>query len=353
MKKTSTLVFTRILAFILIFSLAALTFASCTDKSVGGDTTAADTTIPGTSEITAAPDDYKASVAVLNGTTGFGIAPLCSDFKAGKTDFIKSIDFYADATLISPLMISGSVDIAAVPTNLAAVLFNKTEGKVRVVAINTLGVLYIVENGDTVKSLNDLVGKKIAVPGQGSNPEYVLKALLKAAGIEDKVEIDYSCSSPDEVTTALATGSASIGLIPEPKVTAALTKNASLRVAVDVSAEWKKTMGTDLVQGCLVAGAAFCAEHPQVLDAFLKSYSDSISLLSSDPDTAAKLIVEAGIAASEGLVKNALPRCNIVFISGKDMAEPLNKFWSSLYEIIPQSVGGKLPDETVFYAPEG
>ena len=250
-------------------------------------------------------------------------------------------------------MISGSVDIAAVPTNLAAVLFNKTEGKVRVVAINTLGVLYIVENGDTVKSLNDLVGKKIAVPGQGSNPEYVLKALLKAAGIEDKVEIDYSCSSPDEVTTALATGSASIGLIPEPKVTAALTKNASLRVAVDVSAEWKKTMGTDLVQGCLVAGAAFCAEHPQVLDAFLKSYSDSISLLSSDPDTAAKLIVEAGIAASEGLVKNALPRCNIVFISGKDMAEPLNKFWSSLYEIIPQSVGGKLPDETVFYAPEG
>ena len=205
MKKTSTLVFTRILAFILIFSLAALTFASCTDKSIGGDTTAADTTLPGTAEITAAPDNYKASVAVLNGTTGFGIAPLYSDFKAGKTDFIKSIDFYADATLISPLMISGSVDIAAVPTNLAAVLFNKTEGKVRVVAINTLGVLYIVENGDTVKSLNDLVGKKIAVPGQGSNPEYVLKALLKAAGIEDKVEIDYSCSSPDEVTTALAT----------------------------------------------------------------------------------------------------------------------------------------------------
>lgn len=336
-----------LLAAALILLALAGAFTGCTSGTGEKTDPASGTTAE--APVTEAPDTYAAKVAVLNGTTGFGIAPMYTEFKAGKVPSVASIDFYADATLVSPLVIKGDVDIAAVPTNLASVLYAKTEGKVRVIAVNTLGVLYLIENGSTVNSIADLAGKTVYVPGQGSNPEYLLKALLTSAGMLDKVTIDATYSSPDELTTALASGKASLGVIPEPKVTAALSKNTSLRKALDFTAEWKKTTGTDLVQGCLVARADFVEAHGSVLDGFLAAYADSVKKVTDDPDAAAADIVAAGIVASEAVVKKALPGCNIVCITGEDMKEPLRTFWKSLYDIIPSSVGGAVPDDAVFY----
>lgn len=315
-------------AFVLVLVLA-LTLFSCGDKPEQAD-------------------DTVIRVAVLNGTTGFGIAPLYTSVKSGETASYASIDFYASADLISPLIINGSIDIAAVPTNLAAVLYNKTKGAVDVLAVNTLGVLYLVENGETVKTLNDLKGKTVYLPGQNSNPEFVLRTLLQLAGIIDEVTLDYTYGSPDELTTALASGTVSLGVLPEPKVTAAMTKNTSLRAALDFTQIWKTATGTELVQGCLIVRSEFAQAHDGLVEQFLKDYEKSVNKVNEDPAAAADMIVSAGLAANTALVTNALPRCNITYLTGDGMKASLNGFWSALYNILPASVGGALPDDGIF-----
>lgn len=334
--------FSVLLALTLLLSLAAA-FSSCSTDGKDNATTAD----PAATD--AEPDNTVINVAVLNGTTGFGIAPLYSDIKDGKTGEIAKIDFYSDASLIPPMIINGSVDIAAVPTNLASVIYNKTEGKIKVLAVNTLGVLYLLESGETVKSLSDLVGKTVYVPGAGSNPEYVLKALLTAAGIADKVTVDAATyATPDALTAAAASGFAPLALLPEPKVTAAMMQNDKLRVALDFSAEWKTQTGTDLVQGCLIARSEFVEAHPAVVENFLSAYKKSVETVNADPAAAAAVIVAAGLAPKEALVTKALPRCNITYLVGDEMKAALNGFWRALFEIVPASVGGKLPDEAIF-----
>lgn len=331
---------TTALAILLLLSMSMFALTSCRNTQEG--------------EVTSEPEDTAADtteirIAVLNGTTGFGIAPLYSELQGGTDHGINaSIDFYADATLVAPLVIGGSVDIAAVPTNLAATIYNKTQGAIEVLAVNTLGVLYMLENGDTVKSLSDLEGKTVCLPGGGSNPEYVLKTLLELSGLTDKVTLDYTYATPDELTAALASGKASLGVIPEPKVTSAVTKNPSLRVALDFSAEWKALTDTELVQGCIIGRKAFIDEHPSVVSSFLEAYRASVNTLNSDPDSAAKAIVDAGIAANEELVKAALPRCNITYLIGDEMKNALNEFWGALFAQVPASIGGAIPDSKIF-----
>jgi NitT/TauT family transport system substrate-binding protein len=324
------------LALLLLFSLCACQNGEESEETIPHEDTA--------------PADYtEIRVAVLNGTTGFGIAPLYSDIQSGKElNFTAKIDFYADATLVAPLVIGSSVDIAAVPTNLAATLYNKTKGAVEVLAVNTLGVLYLIENGETVNSLADLEGKTVYLPGSGSNPEYVLKTLLELAGISDKVTLDYTYATPDELTAALASGKAGIGVIPEPKVTAAMTKNPALRVALDFSKEWKTLTGTELVQGCIIGRKEFIEAHPVAVENFLKAYEGSVNTLNADAEAAAKAVVAAGIAANENLVKNALPRCNITYLVGDEMKNALNEFWGALFAQVPTSIGGAIPDEKIF-----
>ena len=320
--------------------LCLFSFVSCT----GGES---ESTV---SENDTAPADFsEIRVAVLNGTTGFGIAPLYNDIQNGIDHNMNAkIDFYADATLVAPLVIGGSVDIAAVPTNLAATLYNKTKGGIEVLAVNTLGVLYLIENGESVRSLADLEGKTVYLPGSGSNPEYVLKTLLTLSGLTDKVTLDYTYATPDELTAALASGKASLGVLPEPKVTAAMTKNSSLKVAIDFTKEWKVLTGTELVQGCIVARKAFIDEHPTAVENFLKAYEESVNTLNSDAENAASAVVLAGIAANEELVKNALPRCNVTYLVGEEMEKALVEFWDALFELIPTSIGGAMPDEKIF-----
>lgn len=324
------------LALLLLFSLCACANTGETEEMVNHDDTA--------------PADFtEIRVAVLNGTTGFGIAPLYNDIQKGVDHNMNAkIDFYADATLVAPLVIGGSVDIAAVPTNLAATLYNKTQGGIEVLAVNTLGVLYLIENGETVKSLSDLAGKTVYLPGSGSNPEYVLKTLLELSGLTDKVTLDYTYATPDELTAALASGKASLGVLPEPKVTAAMTKNAELKVALDFSKEWKALTGTELVQGCIIARKAFITEHPVAVRNFLAAYEASVNTLNSDPDSGAAAVVAAGIAANEALVKNALPRCNITYLVGDDMRSGLTEFWGALFDQVPASIGGSMPDDGIF-----
>ena len=207
------------------------------------------------SQTPALDTEKEISVMVLNGTTGFGAAKLIDDSANGNTELNYKFSVESDASVVNSALINGSVDIAALPTNAAAVVYNKTGGNVKVAAVNTLGVLYIVENGESVNSFADLKGKTVYVPGQGSNPEYVTAFLCEENGLKvgEDVTLDFTYNAPADLRTAVASGQVEIAVLPEPMVTIAKTANADLRVALDLTKEWDKVAEKNsLMQGCIV-----------------------------------------------------------------------------------------------------
>lgn len=295
-------------------------------------------------------DDTVANIIVLNGTTGMGAANMMKD-----ADPQFKFEIASAADVVSAAMIGGDADIAAVPTNLAAVLYNKTGGKVKAAAINTKGVLYILENGSSITSFESLKGKTVYVPGLGSNPEYLLKYLCAKNGLEVGKDITIDGTtypSPDELTTAVVSGKADIALLPEPKVTVIKSKNANINVALDITAEWEKACGKEntLVQGCIIVKTEFAEAHPLVIEKFLTQYEASIEKISTDTETSAANMAELGILPSKEVALKAIPGCNICYMEGEEMKTALSYLFGALYEIEPKSVGGAVPDDGVYYS---
>ena len=297
--------------------------------------------------------ELKIDIMVLSGTTGVGIAPMINDVKNGNAALNYNIEVASSADMINPGLIQGEVEIAALPTNVASVLYNKTGGKVMVAAVNTKGVLYLLENGETVKSFADLKGKTVYLPGQGSNPEYIFRYLAEKNGlvIGQDVMVDYTYGSPDELATAITSGLVSLAVLPEPKVTAIKSQNAAVRSALDFTAEWNKVGDGELVQGCIVVQKSFAEAHPAELAQFLKDYEASINFVNNNIDEAATMIEAAGIIPKAPLAKKALPACNICFMVGEEMKTSLNSFFKVLFDMAPTSIGGALPDDGIYYLP--
>ena len=291
------------------------------------------------------PDAQPIKIMVLNGTTGFGMAKLMSDIAAGSSPLNCEISVETDASNITAALINGSVDIAALPTNAASVVYNKTGAQVQLLALNTLGVLYLVENGENISSLADLEGKTVYVPAQ--NPTFVLDYICKNAGLN--VTIDNSFAQPAELRTAVAAGEVELAVLPEPMVTMALAANENLSVALDLTAEWAKLGDSQLVQGCLVVRRDFAENHSAELAAFLDEYEASIAFLGEDSAAAAALIAETGIFANTAVAEKAIPKCNVCFIDGEDMIAPMSGFLEAMFSVAPASVGGAVPADDFYY----
>lgn len=288
------------------------------------------------------------NIVALNGPTGMGMAFLNKNSDEGKTKYKYSISYANSPDEVTGQLIAGNIDIAAVPINLASVLFNKTNGEILTCALNTLGVLYIVENGNTINSINDLEGKTIIASGKGSTPEYILNYLLDKEGLLDKVNVEY-VAEHDEAVSALASGSADIIMIPEPKVTAALTKIEGARIALDLTKEWNNKTHSKLIQGVLVVRKTFADEHPDIVNTFLDEYKLSVEFTNEHPKESSKIIAEYKIIPNEQMALKALPNCHIVYIDGDEMETSMDETLSILYEANPKSVGGKLPDKNIYY----
>lgn len=288
---------------------------------------------------------YKIAVGALKGPTAMGMAQLLDD---------DSYDFTIAASPdeIVPQIVQGNVDIAAVPSNLAAVLYQKTQKNVSVLAVNTLGVLYLVENGESIQSVEDLKGKTIYASGKGATPEYALEYVLSANGIDPEKDatIEYK-SEHAEVVAALANDQTAAGLLPQPFVTTALMKNDSLRVALDLNQLWQDGVSDDsqLVTGVVVVRNDYLKEHEADVDAFMDAYQASVEFVNSDPDQAAKIIGAHDIIAEE-VAKKAIPDCSIVFVEGEEMQTMLSGYLSTLEQQNPEMVGGQLPDDDFYYA---
>lgn len=285
--------------------------------------------------------DTDFRIAALKGPTGMGIVKLIGD---EYPHYNVSIESSPDA--LAPRFISGDVDVACVPINLASVLYNKLDGDVQVLAVNTLGVLYILENGNEIGEFADLAGKKIYATGQGATPEYILNYLMQKNGIEAEVEYVGEHAA---LATMLANGDARIGMLPQPNVTAALSGSEDLHIAIDLTAEWNRVSDTKLVQGVVIARKSFVEANKAAIDIFLKDYKASADFVNANVDEAAKLIAEAEILPKEGLAKAAIPGCNITFISGSEMKAAVSGMLSVLFEADPKSVGGKLPADDFYY----
>ena len=293
-------------------------------------------------------EQLTVNVAAMKGPTGIGMAQLSSLAEEGKTAYNYSIAYAGSPDEVTGSLISGELDIAAVPVNLGAVLFNKTEGQILTAAVNTLGVLYVVEKGDSIQSVADLAGKKLLAAGQGSTPEYILNYILDKNGLAGSVEVEYAAEHAEAVTK-LASGEADMIAVPEPFVTTALSKVEGARIALDLTAEWERVSDAQLVQGCLVVRKAFAEEHPEALKSFLREYAASAKYAVDSPAEAGALVEKYGIMASAALAEKAIPNCNIVCITGEEMQVMVSGMLKVLFDANPKSVGGKLPGDDMFY----
>ncbi len=299
-----------------------------------------------------AKESAEIKIGAMKGPTTIGLLQLMEDAEAGNTENAYSFTMATAADELTPLLIKGELDIALVPANVASVLYNKTEGGISVIDINTLGVLYMVTGNASVTNFEDLKGQTIYLTGKGTTPDYVLQYLLDANGIGlDEVVLDYR-SEATEVAALLAENPNGIGLLPQPFVTVACAQNEQLSVCFSMTDEWAKVQGEDgssMVTGVTVVRNAFLEEHPQAVELFLQEHADSTAYVEKNPAQAAALCVEAGIIAKQPIAKKAIPFCNVTCITGAEMKQALSGYLQVLYDRNPEAVGGQLPGDDFYY----
>lgn len=292
-----------------------------------------------------------AKVAALKGPTSMGMVKMMADQKDVKE---KNYEFTIGSSPdeIAPKFLKGEFDIVALPSNLASILYNKSQGKVQVLAINTLGILYLMENGDTVKSVGDLKGRTIYSSGKGAVPEYAFNYILKANGLnpDTDLRIEYK-SEHTEALAALLNDKSSLAVLPQPFATVASLKNKGLRPALDLTKEWdkaSKNAKSTMITGVVVVNKDFAAKYPEKIKKFMADYKASIDYTNTNVDDAAKLIEENNIVPA-AVAKKAIPQCNITYIDGSDMKDKLSGYLQVLFEANPKSIGGKMPADDFYY----
>ena len=333
----------------LCVSLAACGATATSEAAAEATATPAPAVTEAPAEETASAEtaDGALRVAGLPGPPPMGRVNRMAGEDAADYDF----EMYGKADEIVPQLVKGELDAAAVPANLAATLYQKTNGAIEVACINTLGVLYVVENGETVNSVEDLKGKTIVTTGKGTTPEYVLRYILTENGVDpdNDVTLDFY-SEATEALAQLQAGTSTIAMLPQPFVTSALAQVEGLRVALDMNEEWEKVAGSKLVTGVLVARKDAVEADPARFAAFMDGYKSSVEAANTDLENTAALCEQYGIVAKAALAQKALPNCNIVFETGDEMKADLETYFNVLYAADPTSVGGQLPADDFYYA---
>jgi NitT/TauT family transport system substrate-binding protein len=352
----------RTLAIITAFLLAAALLSGC-GASGGQQPSPSVSPLPSETAITvsaqpsgqpeAPAQKTDVSVAALIGPTGMGLVKLMDDQDQGKTQNNYSFILSGTPDDIVAKITSGEADIAAVPVNLAPTLYNKTSGNVKLLAINTLGVLYVVENGNTVKTLADLKGKTLYASGQAATPEYALNYILSKNGIKPgtDVTIEYKADH-SELASLVMADKADLAVLPEPFVTTVTGKDKDVHVALDLTKEWqgiKDNNGSSLIMGVMIVRKDFADKNPEALSIFMDEYKASTEYVNANARDASVLVEKYGIMASAALAEKAIPNCNIVYIDGQEMKDQIAPFYQILFDMNPKSIGGALPDDAFYY----
>lgn len=297
-----------------------------------------------------APEKASITVAALKGPTGVGMVNLMNENKNGTASNNYSFTVAGDVTEISGKIVTGEINIASVPTNFAAKINQKTENGMVMLAVNTLGVLSIVEKGNTVTQVADLKGKTIYSTGEGSNPEYILKYVLRQNNIDPDKDVTIKfVGTGDELTAKIVSGEAEVAMAPEPAATVALNKNKEYTRVLNMTEEWNKIgNGSQLMMGCVIAKKSFVEENKKAVENFLKDYEKSIKAVSENADTTAALCEENGIIPSAAIAKKALPNCNVTYVTGNEMKNKIGGYFEVLYNADKTSIGA-IPSADFYY----
>ncbi len=326
---------------LLLIAATVFSFAACNPKSDTPDTP--DDSGDGTAELT------EVKVGVLKGATGIGAVKLMKDSEDNLTEGKYDITLYetADVTKLNAAILNGTLNIAALPINAGATLYNKSNGKVQIIAANALGVLSIVGKED-IYSFADLNGKTIHTTGQASTPQYILEFLLEKNGLStESVTVEYYADGNKALAGMLENGG--FAMLPEPATTAALSKNSDLKLLLNVTEEWDKVSDTKLIQGCLVVNTEYAKTHKAEVEKFLEEYEKTVKYVQDNTSEAAELVVKYGMIAAKPMAEQALPRCGITCITGDSMKTDVSAMLNVLYTANPDSVGGALPDNGYYY----
>lgn len=328
--------------------------------TTGATETSEETTVPATAQApetteTSATATADVRVMALKGPTAMGLVQFMNRADSGElTDNNYQFSIAATADEVVPKLAQGEIDIAAIPANLASVLYNNTKGAVEVLGINTLGVVYIVESGDTVQSVEDLRGKTIYATGKGNTPESVLNYILTQNGLDPAADLTIEWKSEAaECLSALMAEENAIAMLPQPFVANAQIKSENIRVALDLTAEWdalqtESETPSTAVTGVVVARREFVEQHPEAVSSFMDHYQESVAFVNENVEAAAQLIEQYDIVKAP-VAQRALPACNIVFIEGTEMQSKLSGYLQVLFEQNPKSVGGELPVEDFYF----
>lgn len=339
-------------ALFLSLLLALITITGCTagkgDDVVNTSKTAATTAI--STDSTAPKDDVTIRIGGLAGPTSIGLVKVMEDNEAGISANKYEFTVAASPDILTPQLVQGNLDIAAVPANLASVLYNNTDGKVQLLAINTLGVIYILSKNANITSVNDLKGKTIYASGKGATPEFSLRYILAQNGLDPDKDVTVEWKSEhSEIVATLNSLDSGIAMIPQPFVTIAQNSVAGLTVALDLTDEWNKVGGgTEMLTGVLVVRREFAEAHPTALAAFLTEYAASTEYVNNNVSAAAQLVEKFNIF-SAAVAEKAIPYCNITFIGGTEMKPLMDGYLSVLLNQKPASIGGKLPGSDFYY----
>lgn len=356
----------KLLALTLSLALTA-GLAACSTQAPAEDTPVPESTSPAAETQTPPAETavpyQTVHLGLLSGPTGMGAAKMLADNDEayaqveagtyeGGTLLRYEVTLGSDpANDIMPRLTNGELDIAAIPTNLAATLYNRTDGGIKLLALNTLGVLHILENGDTVNSLADLEGRTLYATGQGSNPEYVLNYLLEANGLDPAADVDIQWLASEELTARMASGDIDLCMLPVPAATTVMMQNSDVRDAIDLNDAWTESgaQGT-FTMGCLVARTEWLEGNSELVPGILEEYAASIDYANSNPEEAAALIEQYGIVPKAAVAQAAIPQANMVCITGEDM-KGIADYCQVLFDADPTSIGGAIPGEDFYYIP--
>ena len=350
----------RTLSFLLTAALSLSLLAGCGPKNPPAGTSSS---APGSSSSqpdgsgdasstgdTSAAHGPTPRLMVLSGPTGVGAAKLMADADAGTP--AATVEVVTDNTQVQTALANGDVDIAAIATNAAASLYAKTDGGIQVLAVNTLGVLYILEKGDTVHAMADLAGKTLYAPSntKGANPEHILNHLLEGSGV-DPSQVNIEWLTPQEITVKMTSSDAGICMLPVPAATALLVKDSGVREAVSLSDAWQDLEGSPLPMGCVVARTEYIEENPLGVEAFLAAYERSINYISDPANSAdaSALVAQYEFAPNDKVAARAIPQCSLTFITGQEMKTTLEDYYTILFQTAPASIGGGLPYDSFYY----
>ena len=343
------------IALLLITTLLLLTLAAC----VGGTPTP--TPAP-PAETPAAPtptgelpaqEPLTIPVGTLNGNTGVAIAWLWEQAILGETFDTYNIEVFTAPDQVTAALLSGQVQIAALPTNVAATLYNRSQGMIQMAAIAAYGVLHILENGEEIQSIADLAGHTIHTTGQGAGPEFILNHILTQNGLTPGIDVQIEFHPNEALASLMAAGQITLSMMPEPMVTSVLTQNEDVRRALDMTTEWNALGdGSSLVMSALVVRTDFAEENPEAVLRFLELYRQSIEETVQNPAAVAELIAQFEIIPSAAIAEQAIPGCNLTFIAGRDMEPVIKGYFLVLYDADPESIGGAIPDANFYFIGE-